>query len=144
MADPVVATVGERTGWAAWVVFAAVVLLMNGVTNAVHGLAAIFRDEAFFADGEVVIFDLTTWGWIHLIVCVVLVVVGWKLWDGSPGARLAAVGLVSLDMLAQFAVIGAYPWWGIISIALDVVVLYAVIVHGGELGPARSGPPEND
>lgn len=124
----------KPTGWIGWIVFAATILIVSGTFTALQGLAGIFRDEAYFAaNGAVLVFDLTTWGWIHLILGVLLVVIGWLLIQGSVFARAAAVVLVAANLISQFVWIGAYPWWGLIVITLDVLVLYALIVHGGEL-----------
>jgi hypothetical protein len=123
------------SGWVGWIIFAAVFMIVIGVMNAIQGLAALFRDESFFVVGEdqLLTFDWTSWGWIHLIFGILLVIVGGLLMQGSPFARVLGVALVSLNMIAQFGFLAAYPFWALIAIAIDVVILYALIVHGGEL-----------
>ena len=66
------------TGWVGWIVFAAVFMVTIGAINAIQGLAALFRDEAYWVTlgGSVVTFDVTTWGWINLIFGILLVIVG--------------------------------------------------------------------
>jgi len=124
------------TGWVGWIVFAAVVMVINGSIVAIQGLAGILRDESFFttAGGEVLVLDYTSWGWIHLIFGVLLVVVGVLLFRGSLVATALAIVLVAVNLVSQFAWIGVYPWWSLIVILLDIFILYALIVHGGEMG----------
>jgi hypothetical protein len=121
-------------------VFAAVIMMVNGTFNAIQGLSAIFRDEAYWItpgrdDGQanVLTFDLTSWGWIHLILGIVTVFVGYLLLRGSTFARVIGIGLVCLNLIAQFTYLPIYPFWGIIGIAVSFFVLFALIVHGGEL-----------
>lgn len=121
------------TGWIGWVAFAAAILVIVGTFTALQGLAGIFRDETYFVGGQVLVFDYTAWGWIHLGLGLLLVVVGVALTRGSVVARGITIGLVGLNLVAQFVWIGANPWWGLIAITLNVLVLYALIVHGGEL-----------
>src|SRR4051794_5030667 len=123
------------TGWVGWIIFAAVFMVTIGALNAIQGLAALFRDEAYWVTvgGNVVTFNITTWGWIHLIFGILLVIVGVLLMQGSTFARVLGIALVGLNMLAQFAYAPLFPFWALILIALDVVIMYALIVHGGEL-----------
>ena len=123
------------SGWVGWVVFAAVFMIVIGAMNAIQGLAALFRDEAYWVTlgGSVVTFDVTTWGWIHLIFGILLVLVGVLLMRGSTFARVLGIALVSLNLIAQFSWATLYPFWSLIAIAIDVAIIYALIVHGREL-----------
>jgi hypothetical protein len=123
------------TGWIGWIMFAAALLIVTGCVTAIQGLAGIFRDEEYFrtGGGELLVFDLTAWGWIHLILGVLQVVVGVMLVQGSGFARVIAIILVSLHMIAQFTWLGAYPFWSLILIVLDMLILNALVVHGAEL-----------
>jgi hypothetical protein len=123
------------TGWVGWVVFAAVFIVIIGSLNAIQGLGAIFRDEAYWLtrQGEVLVFDTTTWGWIHLLLGLAMIVVGVLLMQGSTFARVIAIGLVALNLIAQFTSAQLYPFWAMIVIAVDIVIIYALVVHGGEL-----------
>jgi hypothetical protein len=116
-------------------VFAAVVMMVNGSFNAIQGLSALLRDDAYWITngGEVLTFDITAWGWIHLILGIVTVIVGFMLLQGSTFARVIAIGLVCLNLIAQFAYLPVFPFWAIVGIAASFFVLYALIVHGGEL-----------
>ena len=123
------------TGWVGWIVFAAVFMVTIGAINAIQGLAALFRDEGYWVTigGNVVTFDVTTWGWIHLIFGILLVIVGILLIQGSTFARVLGIALVALNLISQFAYAPLYPFWALIAIALDIVIIYALIVHGREL-----------
>ena len=123
------------TGWVGWIFFAAIFMVMIGGINAIQGLAALFRDESYWVtlDGSVLTFDVTAWGWIHLIFGILLVVVGVMLMQGSTFARVIAIVLVSLNLIAQFSWSTLYPFWALIAIALNVLIIYALVMHGGEL-----------
>jgi hypothetical protein len=123
------------TGWVGWIVFAAVFMVTIGAINAIQGLAALFRDEGYWVTigGNVVTFDVTAWGWIHLIFGILLVIVGILLIQGSTFARVLGIALVALNLISQFAYAPLYPFWALIAIALDIVIIYALIVHGREL-----------
>ncbi len=123
----------KSTGWVGWIVFTAAMLLMLGVFNAVNGLAAIFADDIFVTGASgAVIFNVTTWGWVHLVLGVLAAATGVALMQGATWARAVAVGFVMLNMLTQLLFLPAYPFWSLLIIVLDVVVLWALIVHGDE------------
>lgn len=123
------------TGWVGWIMFAAVFMMVIGSMNAIQGLAALFRDKTYWVTlgGAVVTFNVTAWGWIHLLFGILLIVVGILLLRGSTFARVLGIAVVALNMLAQFSWATVYPFWALIVIAVDVVIIYALVVHGGEL-----------
>jgi uncharacterized Tic20 family protein len=126
----------RMTGWVGWIIFAAALMIVNGAFGAIQGLGALLRDEDYFVavgGGDVLTFNITAWGWIHLILGLVLIAIGVLLIRGSVGGLILAIVAVGLHMIAQFTWIGLYPWWSLIAIALDIIILYALIVHGGEL-----------
>jgi hypothetical protein len=125
----------EATGWAGWVVFGGVMLIVMGAFQITQGLVALF-DDGFYAvgsDGLVVNVDYNTWGWIHLVIGLVGVLVGIGLLAGNLAARMAGVVVAFLSALVNMAFISAYPVWSVMVIALDVIVIYSIIVHGREL-----------
>jgi hypothetical protein len=127
----------DVSGWVGWVVFAAVILMVNGTFNAIQGLSALFRDNDYWVsrtgEGAVLTFNITSWGWIHLLLGIASIFVGYLLLKGSTFARVIGIALVSLNLIAQFAYLPLYPFWGMVGIAVGFFVLYALIVHGGEL-----------
>ena len=121
------------TGWIGWVYFAAFMLIAVGFFQTILGFTATLNDEWFVkVGGTLLLLDYTTWGWIHLILGIVSMVVGTGLFNGSTWARVVAVILVMFNFLAQFAFVSVYPIWSIIIMVVDVLVLYALTVHGAE------------
>ncbi len=135
--DPVYGT--APSGWAGWVVFAGVMLMMLGSFQVIQGLVALF-DDGFYAvtsSGLVVDVDYDTWGWVHLVIGIVGLLAGLGLLAGNTFARVVGVGIAFLSALVNLAFITAYPVWSIILIVIDVVVIFAIVVHGGELKADR-------
>lgn len=123
----------EITGWVGWVAFAGMMMLMVGVFNVISGMAAVFNDEIYVTAGNLMILlDVTTWGWVHIVLGLALVGTGLALASGQTWARVVGVVLVMVNMASQLIALPAYPWWAMIVIAVDVVVLWAIIVHGDE------------
>jgi hypothetical protein len=129
----------EPTGWVGWGVFAAVMMLMMGSFHAIAGLVALFRDDYYLVskNGLVVHADYTAWGWTYLIGGALIVVAGAALLSGKMWARVVAVALAILSAIANMAFFEAYPWWSAIMITLDVLVIWALTVHGAEMKSLR-------
>jgi hypothetical protein len=124
-----------RSMWTGWIVFAAVILFLGGLLQIMEGLVALF-DEGYYAvgsDGLVVHVDYTVWGVVHLLVGTLACLIGIGLLTGNMVARGAAVFLAGFSALANLVFLAASPAWSLLIIALDIVVIYAVVVHGGEL-----------
>jgi hypothetical protein len=114
--------------------FASVILMVVGVFQSLAGLAAIINDDKLLATEDYVIkLDTTSWGWIHLILGVVLFLAGLGLLQGQVWARTIAVILASLSAIANFVWLPIQPWWAIIIITLDIFVIWAVTVHGRDI-----------
>jgi hypothetical protein len=127
------------TGWVGWGVFAAIVLIIGGVLDTFHGLQALIGpDTAYFvADAGLFSVNVQGWGWWHLISGVLLILVGLALLTGATWARVIAIILVALTAIGQLTLIGAQPWLSLILLGLDVLVIYALTVHGHELKARR-------
>jgi hypothetical protein len=128
------------SAWAGWLFFAGAVMILIGVFEATAGLVALFEDRLFAvrADGLVLLTDYTSWGWVHLVLGVLLAATGMGVMVGMAWARLVAVGLAGLSALANVLFLAAYPFWSTVLIGLDLLVIYALVVHGGELQPPSS------
>lgn len=123
----------RRTGWVGWVYFAGAMLILLGIFNAIEGLVALFNDQYYLPTRQgLLVFDLTGWGWIHLIVGVLAVGVGIGLFTGAMWARVCGIVLAGLNAVAQLAFLSANPAWAMIVITLDVLVIWALVVHGAE------------
>jgi hypothetical protein len=125
----------ETSGTAVgFILFAAIMMIMSGVFQAIQGLIGIFENEFYAATRNYVFkFDATTWGWTHLILGLVVAFAGWGLLSGRTWARTVAILLAVLSAIANFAFIPYYPFWSLIIITLDIFVIWAVVAHGGEL-----------
>lgn len=125
------------SGWTGWIVFAGVMMLMMGAFHAIQGLVALFQDTYYLvgSEGLIVQVDYTTWGWVHLILGAVVVLAGIALLAGQMWARVVAVILAFGSALVNIAFLGAYPLWSLMMIAVDVLVIWAVTVHGKEMKP---------
>jgi hypothetical protein len=125
----------RRSGWVGWIGFAGVIMIMIGAFNAIEGMAGVLTDDFYVVSpSDVLLFDLTGWGWIHIVVGVLVALTGAALLTGASWARVVAVVLVIINAVAQLAFISVYPVWSLIVITLCVVVIWAVIVHGDETG----------
>jgi hypothetical protein len=129
----------EMTGWVGWIIFAGVMMFMIGCFSAINGLIGIFKDEYYVVGSNdlVISVDYTTWGWVHLLLGILIAATGVGAMAGQTWARVVGVGLVALNALVNFAFLSAYPVWSLIIITLDVFVIYALIVHGREAGALR-------
>jgi hypothetical protein len=116
------------SGWAVGgITFAGTMLILIGVFQAIAGLVAIF-DDGFFIVTQNYTFDLdvSAWGWVHLILGVLLIVTGWSLFAGKVWAAAVAIFLAMLSAIANFFFIPYYPFWSILEIALAVWVIWAL------------------
>jgi hypothetical protein len=110
-------------------------LILLGFFQAIQGLVAIFDPGYYLVgpEGLVVNVDYTAWGWTHLIVGLLAIAAGAGLLMGNTVARVVGVVLAVVSAVLNLAFIAAYPVWSTIVIALDVIVIYAIVVHGREL-----------
>jgi hypothetical protein len=122
----------EPSGWAlSGVVFAASILTMIGLFQVIAGLVAIFDDE-FFVVTQNYTFDLdaSAWGWIHLLLGVLLLGTGFGLFSRRAWAGVTAIVLAMLSAVENFFFIPYYPFWSVIVIALAVWVIWALTRPG--------------
>ncbi|KQP01487.1 DUF7144 family membrane protein [Leifsonia sp. Leaf264] len=129
-------TVGsERTAWVGWGTFAGVIILMSGLFSVLQGLVALIGSNVYYAvvDGTLFLFDVTGWGWWNLIIGALLALTAIALLVGQTWARVVAIILAILSAIGQLLLIPVQPWWAIIIIAVDVLVIYALTAHGKEM-----------
>ncbi len=126
----------EKSGMAlaGFVVFAAALLMVDGLVNVFQGLVALFDDERVVMTPEnLVVVDITAWGWTLLISGLLLMLVGGGLLAAAGWARIAAIVVVCLHAVIQTAWIGAYPVWSLLMIALAIVILWALTVRWSDV-----------
>ncbi|MEU6342489.1 hypothetical protein ABZ883_16280 [Streptomyces sp. NPDC046977] len=114
------------------IVLAAVLMIFGGISAILQGASAIAKDTVFVVTGNYTFrFDLSAWGWIHLVLGVLIVLVGLLLLRGALWARKVGVALVGLAMLANFMWLPYIPFWALAMILLDGVALWALCTAPG-------------
>jgi hypothetical protein len=122
-------------GWVGWVIFACVVMITLGLFHILDGLVAIFEKGYYLVTSShlVVHVDYVAWGWAHLVIGVLFVLTGFGVLAGMIWARVIGIALAVISALVNLAFLAAYPVLGVILIALDIVVIYALAMHGREM-----------
>ncbi|MFJ9863036.1 hypothetical protein [Streptomyces sp. NPDC101165] len=128
---------GQRTAKQAWAggltAFAGVMLLLAGLLGVFRGIMAIAHDNVFVATPNYVFkFDLTSWGWIHLVLGALACVVSFGLVRPAPWARVAGVGIAGLVIIANFLSLPYSPLWSIVIITMSGFIIWALCVVQGE------------
>jgi len=128
-------TSNERSGWAVgWSFYAAVWMWILGFFHGIAGLAAILENEFYVATPNYIFqFDVTTWGWIHLILGVVVFMGAFAVMRGAVWGRTVGVIIAILSILISFAWLPYYPIWGLLMIAANAFVIWALTAHGRDV-----------
>lgn len=123
------------TAWVGWVAFAGVMMTLLGTFHIFQGLIAIFNDEYFLVtkSGLALSVDFTTWGWVHVLAGILVLVTGFSVFSGQVWARALGVMVAMGSAVVNVGFLSAYPVWSSIMIAVDILVIWALTVHGGEL-----------
>ena len=132
---------GSKEFWTEWVGFAGLMMVLIGVLNVIQGLIAIVRDDYYVLTAEqIIVFDLTTWGWILLVWGIIVGFAGWALATGAGWARWFTLVAASLNLILQLGFVGSgqYPLWALTVLALNVLVLYALTVRWSDVEEVRS------
>lgn len=123
----------EVTGWVGWVYFSGLLMIVMGVLEMIAGFTALLNDTYYLVRNEsLVVFDYTTWGWVHLLLGLVVMLAGSAVVSGQAWGRVVAVFLAMLSIVANFTFLSAYPLWSLIAITVNVLIIYALTVHGNE------------
>ncbi|HEY3023771.1 MAG TPA: hypothetical protein VGK11_09065 [Actinomycetota bacterium] len=125
----------EPSGWAiGWTVFAGVMMMMIGFWQGIAGLSAIIDDQFFVVVRDYVLkFDVTTWGWIHLVLGTLILLAGFAMFSGAVWARTIGVILAIFSAIAGFGWLPYYPVWGILITFAAVAVIWALTAHGRDV-----------
>jgi hypothetical protein len=117
-----------RTVTSGWAFFAGILLFMVGVFNIIWGLTALFNDEALTVGEQgLIVWDFTAWGWIHLLLGILMIGTALGLFTGQNWARWTAVFFVMVNAFGQIAWMPVYPLWSILVITLDVIIIYHLV-----------------
>jgi hypothetical protein len=132
------ASTESKKGWSGWGTFAGVVLIIAGALDALHGLQAIIGPNTvyFIAKSGLFQINVAGWGWWHLILGLAVLFAGISLLGGAKWARVVAIIIVAINAIGQLTLIDVQPWLSIAVLGLDVVVIYALTVHGKEIDKA--------
>ncbi|MFF3316741.1 hypothetical protein ACFYV5_14665 [Streptomyces sp. NPDC003035] len=119
---------GSSAAWASGgTLFAGVLMLVIGIMDVLQGIAAIAEDDVYTRLGDYVFkFDLTSWGWIHLCLGLVVAAAGAGILTGAEWGRIAGISLASLNVIAQFLFLPYHPWWALFSMAISIFVIWAL------------------
>ncbi len=125
----------SESGMLGWVGFASFMLLLGGFLSGLAGFVALFKDTVIYhsATNTAWVLDYTQWGWIHIILGILAITAAGSLMAGNMYGRVFAVLVALVSAAANMAFIPVYPIWSIMVITIDVMVIYSVIVHAGEL-----------
>jgi hypothetical protein len=126
-------------GFSGWAWFAGGLMVLVGLFQIIAGIAALASTGYYTVAPRDLVIDAgySTWGWVHLVLGIVMVVTGGGLAFGNTAARVVGVALAGLSALVNLAFVTASPFAATLIIALDVFLIYAITVHGGESRQAR-------
>lgn len=116
---------GTAVGGSSYSNFAGIFLFVAGLFNILDGVMTLWRKE-YFEGAEVVVANLQTWGWIILVVGIVQVLAGWLVLSRSPFGRWVGIAIVIVSMMVSFLAIGVYPFWTLIILVIDAIVLWGL------------------
>jgi hypothetical protein len=126
----------RNSSWTGWIAFAGILMVLIGAIDVFQGLIAIIRDNYYaVTPNQIIVFDLTTWGWITLLWGIVVALGGLGLLSGATWARWFTIVVASLNVIGQLGFVGSsqYPLWALTGITLTIVVLYALIARWGDV-----------
>jgi hypothetical protein len=139
MRVPETGPISESSGAAiGWVTFAGVIMIVEGSFEILAGLGALINSN-LFGDNVDTIFEQSaeSWGWWHLVIGGVIVLAGFGVFTGNILARIVGVIAAAISAIAAFAWLPIYPVWGVIVIAVDIAVIWALTVHGRAIQKAE-------
>ena len=124
----------RESRWASGLtVVAATFLVIAGVWHVIAGFAAVVHDNVYVATPQYIYsFDLTAWGWLHILLGVLEIVAGFAVLKGQTWARVVGIVLASLSMIANFGFLPHYPLWSLLIIALDAGIIWALATYRRE------------
>jgi hypothetical protein len=125
----------RETPWVrSFAMFAGALMLVAGVYHVLAGVAALVHDVLFVSTPEYIYaFDITGWGWAHMVLGVVVGAAGVAVLQGRTWARVVGIILAGLSLIANFLFIPYYPIWSMVIIALDIIVIWALALYHREL-----------
>jgi len=124
----------EMTEWAGWVGFAGLMLYLAGFFHIIAGLTALFNHDLYVSTEKALwVLNTNQWGWVHIIGGIIAIWAASSLMKGHAFGRIFAVLVALISAIANMAFVPVYPIWSILIIVIDVMIVYAVVVHADEL-----------
>ena len=125
----------QMSGWVGWIAFAGVMMALVGTFHVMQGLVALFKDDYFLVgQSELTVHvDYTAWGWIHIVGGVIIAGAGFAVFAGKIWARTIGVIVAMTSAIVNIGFLAAYPIWSVTMIAIDILVIWALTVHGREI-----------
>ncbi|MGO4593795.1 hypothetical protein AB4Z18_08225 [Leifsonia sp. 2TAF2] len=124
----------EVTRWTGWIAFAAFIMMLSGALSLITGFFAVINNNWTVWNNSGAPFGTTYWwGWWTMLVGVVVIAIGGALMRGSMFARTVAVFVAAGSLLSQFISLNVAPFWSLTIIAIDLVIIWAIMMHGREM-----------
>ena len=129
------AMASDYTGWAGWMSFAALMLMLGGTFHVIQGIVALVREDWYAGRTSDLAVDVswTAWAWVLLLVGAVAVLAGAFVLAGATWARVVGTAVACVSAIVNLGFLAAYPFWSAVVIGLDVLIVLALTVHGGAI-----------
>ena len=108
-----------------------------GILNLIYGIAAIGDSSFFVAGQKFILSGLNTWGWVMLVLGVGQILAAFSIWAGNSFGRWFGIACAMLNAIAALLAIPAYPFWSLVVIGIDILVIYGLAAYGGDKALAR-------
>jgi hypothetical protein len=124
----------RESGWVGWILFAGVMMILLGAFNAIEGFVALLNGNWLASNSDLPVrVDYAAWGWTWLIFGAIEATAGFGVLRGATWARVVGVVFAALNAIGQLLFIPAYPFWAMTVIGVDIIVIWALTVHGGDV-----------
>jgi hypothetical protein len=130
--DRKIAAMNDTTQHGGWLVFAGIMILIAAVLNCIWGIAAIDKATFFIEDERFILADLSTWGWIILLIGVLQLFAAFSIFSGGSYGRWVGIISASLGAIGALLSIPGYPFWSLAVFFVDVLVIYGLAAYGGQ------------
>lgn len=122
------------SGWTGWVYFGGILMLVGAFFQGLLGVVALSKPDFYVVTSErLAVFNYTAWGWGHILLSVLLLTAAFSVFAGGAWGRIFGSLIAGLSILANLVFLPAYPIWSTAAIVIGSLVLYALVIHGGEV-----------
>jgi hypothetical protein len=116
-----------------WILFAWLMILTAGIMSIIDGIVGLSKSSFFTETGSRYVFsDLRTWSWVVLILGILQLIAAVSVWRGGQFGRWYGIGMAIVSLIVWLSWIPIYPFWALTIMVLDVLVIYALAVYGGD------------